>query len=283
MDNLSSPGQGSPQMSPKGSRSKSDKQITKRAVSIQKRIFIVFAVLVALLLVLALTATKPTTYVLRAKSNVPALTALTNDQIEIVAIDSSSIEDGSLSNANKEKLVELFTSTVLNKKNKFELFKNQQLHDSFFASSIAEDEQLISIPAKSGDAVVGKIIAGDRVDIWAGLSSGGAINLVATNIEVYAVSLSQEQLDSVSNALVSNPSGKVNTLLPNTPMPGSYVLKVKTIDLPKYLAISNGTSSGGRVFLTLRSPDALDTPSINPIDAHAVLCGARADNICARK
>ena len=283
MDNLSSPGQGSPQMAPKGSRSKADKQITKRAVSIQKRIFIVFAVLVALLLVLALTASKPTTYVLRAKSNVPALTALTKDQIELVAIDSSSIEEGSLSNTDKAKLVEIFTSTVLNKKNKFELFKNQQLHDSFLASSLADDEQLISISAKSGDSVVGKIIAGDRVDIWAGLSSGGAINLVATNIEVYAVSLTQEQLDSVSNALVSNPSGKVNTLLPGTPLPGSYVLKVKTIDLPKYLAISNGTSGGGRVFLTLRSPDALDTPSINPIDAHAVLCGARTDNICARK
>lgn len=283
MDNLASPGQGSPQMNPKGKKSRSDKQVTKRAVSIQKRIFIVFAVLVALLLVLALTASKPSTYVLRAKANVPALTALTNDQIELVSIDSSAVEDGSLSSNDKAKLVEIFKSTVINKKNKFELFKNQQLHESFFASVIGDDEQLISIPAKSGDAVVGKIIAGDKVDIWAGLSSGGAINLVATNIEVYAVSLSQEQLDSVSNALVSNPSGKVTTLLPNAPMPGSYVLKVKTVDLPKYLAISNATSSGGRVFLTLRSQEALDTPSINPIDAHLVLCGARTDAICARK
>jgi len=283
MDNQASPGQGSPQMNPKGAKSRSDKQVTKRAVSIQKRIFIVFAVLVALLLVLALTASKPSTYVLRAKANVPALTALTNDQIELVSIDSSAVEDGSLSSNDKAKLVEIFKSTVINKKNKFELFKNQQLHESFFASVIGDDEQLISIPAKSGDAVVGKIIAGDKVDIWAGLSSGGAINLVATNIEVYAVSLSQEQLDSVSNALVSNPSGKVTTLLPNAPMPGSYVLKVKTVDLPKYLAISNATSSGGRVFLTLRSQEALDTPSINPIDAHLVLCGARTDAICARK
>jgi len=283
MDNQASPGQGSPQMNPKGAKSRSDKQVTKRAVSIQKRIFIVFAVLVALLLVLALTASKPSTYVLRAKANVPALTALTNDQIELVSIDSSAVEDGSLSSNDKAKLVEIFMSTVINKKNKFELFKNQQLHESFFASVIGDDEQLISIPAKSGDAVVGKIIAGDKVDIWAGLSSGGAINLVATNIEVYAVSLSQEQLDSVSNALVSNPSGKVTTLLPNAPMPGSYVLKVKTVDLPKYLAISNATSSGGRVFLTLRSQEALDTPSINPIDAHLVLCGARTDAICARK
>ena len=126
-------------------------------------------------------------------------------------------------------------------------------------------------------------MAGDKVDIWAGLASGGAINLVATNIEVYAVSLSQEQLDSVSNALVSNPSGKVTTLLPSAPMPGSYVLKVKTIDLPKYLAISNATSNGGRIFLTLRAADALDTAAIIPIDAHAVLCGARTDTICVRK
>ena len=281
MENFSSPGGTPPQVS-KAKKGGNDKPVTKRAVSLNRRIALVFAVVMALLVVLVLTQSAPSSYVLVVSKQIQPLTSLSTDNVAIVKVDNKAIENGALTSSNAADLKAIYNSTFNSKKVNVQMFKNQQLHKEYIAPDLLIDEQLISLSVKSGDAVVGKINAGDFVDVWAGMSNG-PVSLVASNIQVYSLGLSQEQLDSLSNTIVSKPDSQKSALLPGNPIPGSYVLKIKTIDVLKFLAISNSTSSGGRVFVTLRSPDATATMVNGPIDAHTVICGSRTDAVCSRK
>ena len=281
MENYSSPSGMPPQVS-KAKSGSNDKPVTKRAVSLNRRIALIFAVVMALLVVLVLTQSAPTSYVLVVSKQIQPLTSLSTDNVSIVKVDNKAIENGALTSSDAGALKAIFNSTFNSKKVNVQMFKNQQLHKEYIAPDLLVDEQLISLSVKSGDAVVGKINAGDFVDVWAGISNG-PVSLVASNIQVYSLGLSQEQLDSLSNTIVSKPDSQKSALLPGNPIPGSYVLKIKTFDVLKFLAISNSTSSGGRVFVTLRSPDATSTIVNGPTDAHTVICGARTDAVCSRK
>lgn len=263
----------------------SEKKVTKRAVSLNRRIALIFSVFFALFVILLLTSSTPKTYVVVASKDIQPLTALSKDNLTVIAVDKSAVELNSLNSDSKEgaiKKLESFIGTQ-SQTNKINIlaFKNKQMHDDYIAPQLADDEQLISISAKSGDAVVGIIRPNDFVDVWAGLPSG-AVSLVASNVMVYSLGLSQDQLDSIANTIVSKPETQKTNLLPGNPLPGSYVLKIKTSDVLKFLAISNSTNNGGRVYLSLRS-DGIPTEISGAIDAHTIICGSRNDPVCSRK
>lgn len=261
-----------------------DKKVTRRAVSLNRRIALIFAIIGALFFVLLLTQKTPSTFVLVASKDIQPLTQMDSTSFSIISVDKKSVETGSVS-AESKSAIEKYVSDYFEGKNLksiVRLFPNQQIHPEYFGTSLAEDEQLIAISVKSGDAVIGKINAGDFIDVWAGLQNG-AVGLIASNVQVFALGLSQDQLDAVSNQILQQPTSGKSSLIPGNPLPGSYVLKIKTSDVQKFLALSNSTNSGGRIFLTLRSPDAPTTNVNSPIDLFSIICGQRNDQICAKR
>jgi len=283
MDNNIPPSFGQPQLNKKANNGDREvKKSTRRVISTNRKIALTLAMVLAVLLVLFLAKAQNGKYVIVAKTNLQPLTSFSTGNLSIVSMPQGNIEPTAFSSSSVKALQDYIATKLTGSSNNVPLVQGEQLNNSVITVPLQPGEQLLSISAKSADAVVGKIKAGDYVDIWGGLQNG-TISLIASNVQVYALGLTQDQLDTISNSVVSNPSANSNSLIPGAPLPGSYVLKVQTSDVPKYLALMDGSNLGVRIFFTLRSPNAAQTSTIQPLDAHDVICGNNTSSICARK
>jgi Flp pilus assembly protein CpaB len=118
-----------------------------------------------------------------------------------------------------------------------------------YASQLAPDERVISIPLDASHGLAGVAQAGDRVDVYAGLnleldrsagggSAGASLRLLVSNVPVLAID------QGSSSGLGSSSAGQQ----------ADVVLKVKASDAGA-LAFA---SDHGKIWLVLRGPDAAE-------------------------
>lgn len=256
---------------------------TRRVVSTQRKLFLVFAVLVGLLAVLALNTKTATTYVARTVAPINSLTEIGESQIEVVAIDSSAIEPDTFSGSDAGTVREEVLAAIKGKRTGSQIGAQQQLRLAMFVDTLTPstplgvDERLLSISARAASAVVGTIRSGDRVDVF-GTTAQGLSGLLGSDVEVVAVSIASAQLDSASQEQLNSKEKSLVDLVPGDPIPGTYVLRVRVSDVPRFIA----ADSGGNIYLALRGRDAGVTES-RPADLTSALCGSdRTISSCTR-
>lgn len=263
-------------------KAKSDKVATRRVVTTQKRLAIVFAGIAGLLAVMILSNTTPVVYVARTTDAVTNLVELSPEQWDVVAVDPEFVEDGAFTGKDAEELKALVAAAVKGKRVGIPLAKHQQLREALFidtltlTSPLEPDERLISISARAGNAIVGTIRPGDRIDVYA--STDELAGFIGQDVEVVAVSMNPENLDSAAQSQLNERDKTLGQLVPGEPIPGTYVLRVRTADVPSYVA----ADIEGHIYLILRGKDAGETePGATTLKE--VLCLITPDSSTCRR
>ena len=263
----------------KGKKSKKDKKTTKKVVSLNKKLALLFSVLAALFAIVITSSSNSTIYVARTINPVSSFDTLSLSNIEFIKLEKTSIEPDTFSGSSKNELTSDVEKIIAINRTNTNLNAHQQLRKSFFSTSIQTktpllpDERLISIGARPSASVIGTVKPGDKVDIYAS-TSNGLSGMIGSNIEVVSVSISADQLDNVSQQQLTEKGKKLSDLVPAYPVPGTYVLRIKASEVSKFVAID----SGAKVYLILRGADAVDAPldAIDPVDA--ICSGARSSS-----
>ena len=143
------------------------------------------------------------------------------------------------------------------------------------ADPLGPDERLVSISANVSKAVAGAIVPGDAVDIYASVDSttgGGQVSgLVLSDVPVVSVTVSENQLVAVSEQQTGAAKDeKPSTLLPSTPVPGIYVVRVSAADAAKLVT----TDFQSELALVYRPKDATALTPGGPMTAAGVICEA---------
>lgn len=277
-------GQGFSNAGEKPKKEKKEKKTTKKVVGLNKKLALLFASIAALFAMFITTSQGSSEYVARVKSPVSSFESVSISNVEIVKVSKNSIEPDTISGTSKEKVQADASKLIQSNRTNTNLNAGQQLRASFFstriqtATPLLADERLISISARPSTSVVGTIRAGDHVDVYATIG-GGVAGLVAPNVEVVSVSISADQLDNVSQQQLTDKSKKLSELVPYYPVPGTYVLRVKSSDVNKFIAVD----SGAKVYLVLRGVDAVDSPQ-SSIDAIGAICSTeeRVSTTCQK-
>lgn len=257
----------------KRKRSSADgSKATRRVVSTQRRLFLIFAVVAGLLAVLLTTQSSKTTYVARSTQAISSLQSFSDGFVETVAIDPGNVEPTAWTGPDAKKLLAEVLAAVNGKRTALPIGSHQQLRPELFSSALepsvplGADERLVSVSARASAAIVGTLKEGDHVDVY-GASTSGLAGLLASNIEVVAVSVTADQLDSASQEQINQKDKHLSDLVPGAPIPGTYVLRVKSSDVARFFA----ADSAGKIYLALRGATADITPEVT-VDIQAALC-----------
>jgi Flp pilus assembly protein CpaB len=273
---------------PRGRRRREKNATTRRSVSTQFTLFIVFALIAGLLAVFLVTERAPTTFVARVKAPLAAGMLVEfgdASRIEVVSIPSEAVEPGTYSDSNGEVVVERLRVELAGQRTIFPLSAGQQLRPEFFTGvgsglpdrTLLPDERQISITAKASRSVAGTIRPGDRVDVYA-VTNSGVSGVLGENIEVIAVSLPPDSLENAASAQADQQDIGLAQIVPTNAIGGTYVLKVKANDAAKYFA----ADTGGAIYLALRGPDALDTRT-EPTNALQAICEQSVSPACRER
>lgn len=224
----------------------------------QRKLFALAAVMVALVVVLFATRSEPVTYVVRTNAQVPALAAVETSMLSADPIDPRSIEPGTLSGKDAAKLLAGANEMVNGKRALVALGAHQQLRSEYLGllPQLAADERLVSVSAQTARAVGGTLNAGDRVDVYVATSDGRSV-LIDSDVAIVAVTVSQTQLDAASQAQVEDRNKGIGDLLPARPIPGTYILRVTAAKAATYVA----GDAAGQLALVLRGEGAGPTPT----------------------
>lgn len=250
-----------------------DKPVTRKLVTRQRATFGIFALLAAAILVLVLTQEEAKTYVVRTSASIGQFATITPNQLEAVAIDPTAVESGAFSGEDAEKILDEAVDAIGDGRLQYPLTKGQQLHlDAFTTEAtlpdgLAADERLISISAVAATSVSGNIRSGDRVDIIAVNNNGSTTaSVLKTNVPVESVSLSGEQLDTISSEQADPESESydktVSEIVPAALIPGSYVVRVSTADVLNFAVVDGDPDT--TLYLIYRGGDAVDLEGQTP-------------------
>jgi len=272
----------------KGRRRRERGATTRKRVSTQFTLFIVFAMITGLLGVFLVTERGPVTYVARVKAPLAAGMIVEFGEagrIEVVALAKDAVEPGTFSGPEGEAVVERLRNELAGQRAIFPLSVGQQLRPEFFTGvgsgvpdrTLLPDERQISITAKASRSVAGTIRPGDRVDVYA-VTSSGVAGLLGDNIEVMAVSLPPDSLENAASAQADQQEIGLAQIVPPNAIGGTYVLKVKSADAARYFA----ADTGGAIYLALRGSDALNSPVV-PTNALMAVCEGSSSPACRER
>lgn len=258
-----------------GAGNDGDPTVTRRVVTRTRAITIVMALVVAAVVAFALTRPPELTYVVRTTASVGQFSVVDPSQLEAVAVSPDLVEAGAFTGDDGAALMDEAVAAIGDGRLQYPLNKGQQVHLEAFTnevsmpSSLAENERLLSISAVASTSVAGNIRSGDRVDIIAVSDSGSGpvASVVKTNVPVESVSLSGDQLSSIS-ASQADPEGStydksIGELVPATPIPGTYVIRVTTDDVLKFALLDSDGSTD--FHLVYRGATAVDVPDQLPV------------------
>lgn len=252
---------------------KEDRPVSRRVVNTQKIAALAMAAIVAVLVVVTVTAGENLTYVVRAKTAIPALSTATKDQFEAVAADETVIQPGTYTGASAEEALEKLTKDLGEQIFvQIPIGEKAQITPEFFsresqlAKPLEADERLVSIPASIANAVAGQIKVGDKVDVIAVIQkdAGKIANVVAQNLEIVSVYGSQQQFDALSQRQVTGDNAEAE--LPVKPVPGIYVLRAKAQDA----IILSAAVNSGDVVLVWRGAQAGEVIA-QPVDLSVLI------------
>lgn len=263
-----------------------DKTVTRRVVNTNKLAAIGLAIVAAVLLLATVSAGGPeTTYVVRAKTALPALAEVSRSQLEAVKIDKTLVEKGAYQAETAEAAIAKVLRDTAGLKTQQKLARGEQIHPDDFSAelelggeALGPDERLVSVSASIAAAAGGTLRPGDHVDVIAVIddpnnSANAWANVAVSDAEVVSVRLGEDQLANIAQSQTSdeNRSKSRDELLPADPIPGTYVLRV-TAQEANRLAVFDAK---GTIYLSFRGSAAADVPT-SPADLQALLGGATA-------
>ncbi|MFA5566652.1 MAG: RcpC/CpaB family pilus assembly protein [Acidimicrobiia bacterium] len=189
---------------------------------------------VALILLILTSAEPSKTYVVKAAQQLSTLSKIDDSMLEAVPVDVEAIEPNTFVADNAADALSLALETIEGAYPNTTVFLGQQIRaDAFsFYSNLSEtlgpDERLVSVTARPATAMLGKLGIGDIVDIVATDPSNKLSQLVVSGVEIVDVTISPQGLDAAANrqAGADGLNMQPEELLPTTPMPGTYVLRV---------------------------------------------------------
>lgn len=252
------------------------KPVTKRVVNAQVKLALVFAVLAGLIAsYLLLGLGNPGTYVVVAKSPLAAGEVVDAAQLKAVPMAEDLIIDGSFQGTSEKAALELAKAEIEGKRAQYPLGANQQVvKDQFnveiaLAEPLKAGERLVSIQATVANAVAGSIVPGDRVDVLA--STKEVSGVVLSDVPVVSVTVSENQFQAVADQQTGDAKdAKPQSLLPSTPVPGIYVVRVAAEDAARLVA----ADAGADMTLVYRPKDASGLTPSKPLTAAGVICAA---------
>lgn len=261
--------------------------VTRRGVRMQLTFFLIFGAAAGLLAVFVTTGSEPTTYVARAEQALAAgqiLDLETWAGIDVVPLPTDAVEEGSFSGETVKEVLDLLRGSISGEATLYPVAAGQQLRPEHFTGNgsgvpvrgLQPDERQISVTARAARAVAGTIRPGDRVDVYA-VTGDGVAGLLGQNIEVVAVSLPPDSLESAAAGQIDSRESNLSDYVPSNPIGGTYVLKVKANDAVRYFA----ADTGGAIYLAVRGTDALET-RVEPINATLAICEGSASAACRR-
>lgn len=253
---------------------------TRRSTSTAKYLFIAFALIVGLLMVLLLTSREQTTYVVKTTASVPALSSIQSGNLEAVPLPDNAIEPNTFTGTSGEAAIAAAVEYAQGKWLVWPMSVGQQLRTENFSSvgelgvPLSPDERLISVGAKAARSVAGAVRPGDRVDVYVSEATG-LTGLLRANVEVVGVSITSEQFDSAAQAQIADPNLSLSGVVPAEPIPGTYVLRVSSQDVARFAT----ADTAGRLFLALRGADAVEPlDGIVPSDLIEAICAGQFDS-----
>lgn len=256
---------------------------TRRVADKNRKLALVFALVGGLFAFLVLSGGGPSTYVVTASSTLGAQSTIDLTRVEIVGIDEELLVDGAFSGATAEEAEEAFLAaggdgaTVLT-----QIPANAQIVPEMFTlpdrlgigedSVLGPDERYISVNAATVTSVGGRLAAGDRVDIIA--ATDEIAGIIVTDVEIVAVNPAED----VYNQLTSNQTDGEGRelgpqdLLPATPIPGNYTVKVRTYDALRLAMVSEGAE----LYMVYRGGPAASRVAPAAVDLLSTICGLNA-------
>jgi Flp pilus assembly protein CpaB len=274
MSDYTPPGYGPAPVATSGGKRGKGKNPTKRSASTLKWLFLAFAAVAGLLVVVAVTRGSSVTYVVRAATAMPAMVEVTEANVEAVPLAKDAIEPDTFSAKSAEAAIASFLEFSAGKWLVYPAGAGQQLRTGNFSAfgelavPLAPDERLVSISAKAANSVAGGVRPGDRIDLYVATGSDGLTGLLGADVDVVAVSILPEQFDSAAASQIDDPSITLADVVPAEPIPGTYILRVNAADVARYVA----ADTAGRIYIALRARDGVDAPAQNPVDLLRSLC-----------
>lgn len=250
---------------PKAKPSKKPSGHTRRILTLNRTLAIVLALIAAALVWGSLGAPEPeTTYVLRTAAPIPALSIVSADNLEAVALPDAAIEDGAITGATADEAFAAAETLLSTSRLRTALPAGRQLHtddftaDATVAGSLAPGERLVSIRAGVHDAVGGQIRTGDHIDVIGviDVENNPVANVIAHDLEVVSILPDESQFQSAAQQqVVGGDIDKTpSELLPGDPIPGIYVVKAD-VTQAVILGMANDKAT---LYLVLRGGDAID-------------------------
>lgn len=266
------PAPGAPRVAP----TKKPVRPGRRLLSRQVVFALVFALVAGVLLLTITSGGKgDQVWVVRASEPIPALSPVSAEQLEYVQLSESVVEEGAVSADSEEAIRKEVARILENARTRYPIARNQQLREAYLTrevsiGALASDERLISVEATPAAAVAATLKPGDRVDVIGYDSQSNIAGVVATDVTIVSVSVSNTGFTSAATEQ-TNSEGRErspNELLPGDPIPGTYVLRVRTFEVAP-ITVAAG---GGEVFLAYRAPNARSDVSV-PMSVIEAICG----------
>ena len=223
----------------------------------------------------------PSLYVIRTTEAVAALTAVSAEQLEAVALPEEAIEPGTFQGEDPIALVADTAETLADKTTLNPLNASEQIRENDFSAELVlgsttePDERYVSITAGVDKAVAGLIRPGDHVDVVALLDD--IANIVAQRLEIIAVRPGAGVYGSIASEQQKNLAVVVEDRLPGRPVPYQYILRV---DAQTAVDLTAVIGSADQITLLLYGGGSEQTATV-PADFAVLLCGD--DELCLER
>lgn len=267
----------------KRGRRRHTKTVGRGSSTRMRWLFLLFAGAVGLLGVLVTVAPSNKVYVARSSGAISALTLVDDTKFEVVQLDKDAVEPNSFSGTSADSVKAQVLDAIDGAWFLYPVPAGQQLRATMLTTSgqlanpLLPDERLISITARASNAVAGSIKPGNFVDIYVS-DPNGLTGVLGQNVEIVAVSLLPEQLDSVAQQQFNDPDKSLSDFVSSQSIGGTYVVRVKANDVAKYIA----ADTAGKITLSLYGSGATPFAAI-PSDMYQAICGANsAEPACVR-
>ena len=254
-----------------------EKKATRKLVTGNRLIALLCAVAAGGLLLLFTgggddAAPPPSLYVIRTTEAVAALTTVSAEQLEAVALPEEAIEPGTFQGDDPVALVAETAETLADKTTLNPLNASEQIRETDFSAELVlgtttePDERYVSITAGVDKAVAGLIRPGDHVDVVASLS--GITNIVAQRLEIIAVRPGAGVYGTIASEQQKNLEVEIDDRIPGRPVPYQYILRV---DAQTAVDLTAVIGSAEQITLLLYGGGSEQTATV-PADFAVLLC-----------
>jgi Flp pilus assembly protein CpaB len=260
---------------PKGARGEKEKKASpegRRRVS--GLLAILLAVLAAVVIASSLSEAKTgdKVFVLRAKTTIQPLRAITEDQLTVAQVPQDVVEVGAIYATDEASVWAEVRGEGVNPANKvigryavYPVLAGQMIRVeggqlALYPLSLAPTERLMSLNVPVDKGVAGTLRTGDYVDIY-GQGDEGA-ELIAANVEIVLASPAADVVASIGQ---ENPKSDPLTRLPDYPVPVLYVVRVPA-EIVAQLASYNARGAMSLVLTTapVTAAQAATDPATDP-------------------